>query len=214
MKYITLLTMLATIMLSDLQAQGVGLKAGINLSTYEGNDAEEAERKTGFHVGVLYSLPLQEKLFFEPGVLFSRRGLTMQETESWEVSETMEIESNLDLDFTVDYLDIPLTLRYDIDPRIRLLASPVISFVLNDEIEAATYQCMSGRCTGTSENQPLENLRDMDFSFSIGIGARIIQNLFVDFNYQMGLLTMDEDGDEDAYNRSTVISLTYLFSKQ
>ncbi len=52
----------------------IGLKGGVNRSDFTGEAAEGLRPKTGFHVGILTSLPLGSHFTYQPEVTFSREG--------------------------------------------------------------------------------------------------------------------------------------------
>ena len=98
MKKILLSVFVALISLS-VSAQHFGVKAGVNIAGFYGNDAEETKNITGFNVGALYEVPISGGFYFQPELLSSMKGATVS-------------ESGVDAKFKPYYLDVPLKLMY------------------------------------------------------------------------------------------------------
>src|SRR5690349_6671738 len=75
----------------------IGLKAGVNYSSWYGDGAGGTKGKPGFHVGAVFQFKLDDDFFFQPEIEYSGEGAKSDDKDNLQVN--------------LDYLNIPLMFR-------------------------------------------------------------------------------------------------------
>lgn len=135
MKNHLLIVIISLMSFGGAQAQeyfNFGVKGGVNFATLTGDDADEldAKMKTGFHLGVLAEIMISDKFGIQPEVLYSSQGAKS------DVAMFEEFGGNVDVDIKLDYIAVPVMLKYFVAPGFSLEAGPQFSFLSKSEIEA------------------------------------------------------------------------------
>jgi hypothetical protein len=104
-----------------------GVRAGLNVADFSGDDAGDTDPRLGFHAGVSAAFPFANSLFIRPEALYSQKGAGYTEDGD-------------DVSFNIDYLDIPVLLGYTLPTRTNLLlqlyAGPQLSVKLSESVRA------------------------------------------------------------------------------
>ncbi len=160
-------------------AQGIdfGIKAGMNFANI--NDAGEGlDTRTGFHAGVFLGLKLNDKLALQPELLYSQQG------------------AEFDLgEFELDYVNIPVVVKYYLVQGLNIQVGPQFGFVVNDRISFG----------GIAADAEAEKF---DLSGIVGAGYDLPLGLRIDARYNFGLSKVVKDGD----GKNGVFSLALGFS--
>lgn len=181
------------ISLPALHAQefNLGAKGGVNLATLTGDDVD-VETRTSFHLGLVAEIPFADNFYFGPEVLYSSQGAKFKEfgTEGF---------------FKLDYVQVPLMLKYNVGPGFSLEAGPQIGFLVSSEAESE----------GVSVNVD-EYFSTFDLGASFGLGYKFINRLFVQGRYNLGLSNIWDSeefgsGEEKLKNSVIQFSLGYMF---
>jgi opacity protein-like surface antigen len=185
MKKLFLLSTIAIFgVLNSINAQNVhfGFKTGLNISNLTGGDVDR-NNLFGFHVGGLAEFEINEKISLQPELLYSTQGS--------EIGNSVKIK--------VDYLALPLMVKYYLSEKVSLEAGPQISFLINDK---ADFNDSSIPDADTDASI-------FDFGLNIGFGYNINTNLFTQVRYNYGITTVVEN--PDIKNSIFQISLGYKF---
>ena len=169
-----------------------GVKAGVNFAKLTGDAIEDADGRTGFHVGGVVEIPTHEKLAIQLELLYSQQGLQAEDSFG---------EYKLKL----DYLNIPIMGKFYVAQDFAIETGPQLGFLMNAKAESEG--------AGGSADQ---DVKDFISSFDIGFGAGLSYNmqtgLFFQARYVLGLSNVpDEDGDEGLFNddvNNSVLSLS------
>lgn len=62
-----------------------------------------------------------------------------------------------------------------------------------------------------SESTDMDGFRTIDTGLNLGAGFAATESLNINLGYQLGLTSIDEDGDLDAKNTAIHFGVTYLF---
>lgn len=105
------------------------LKAGLNYSMITG--VEEGNNRLGFNFGLVNNIRINDKFFLAPEFLaLSTKGVTdvpVLTTGDDDLDDLLEnVEST---DRKLNYLDLPVLLRYNISERLSISAGPEFSFL-------------------------------------------------------------------------------------
>jgi hypothetical protein len=157
-----------------------GLKSGLNISNFYGDDAQNLDSKLGFTGGIFLSIKTPKQLIIQPEITYSVKGSI----------------ANLGSDkITLDYhyIDIPILFKYviplndnkDIKPAI--FAGPFIGFKTRAQINVNS--------NGKSESQNIESAAPREYGFQFGgaLGFNLGNNeLGIDIRYVLGLTKIDK----------------------
>lgn len=148
-----------------------GPKAGVNFSNISGLD--NAEMKTGFHVGAVAEIKFNEKFSIQPEVLYSAQGAKFT-------------NNNSEVKWNNDYINIPIMFKYYLVDGFSVEAGPQVGFLTKAEQEG-TF----GGYTGTTDVK--DNYKSVDFGVNFGLAYDLPSGLFVNARYNLGLSKIGED---------------------
>jgi hypothetical protein len=194
MKKTFIFLVVALMALPALQAQEffkMGAKGGLNFSTLVG-DAEDAEMLTSFHLGLVAEIPISENFYFGPEVLYSMQGASFSDNEF-----------DIDAEFKLDYIQIPLMVRYYVSEGFSLEAGPQIGFLTSSEVETEDI--------GVNTE---DYFSSFDYGLNFGLGYKLPGGIFFQGRYNLGLanvLDSEEFGDDKSQNSVIQLSVGYMF---
>lgn len=161
------------------QAQ-FGLRAGLNSSNFSDTNYDA---KIGFHAGGYYKFDLGI-LAVEPGIQYSQRGYEGTASGSGgEVSEKL------------NYIDVPVLVRFDFLPIVNVFAGPQGSILASRK-----YTLDGDTNTGT------ETIRGYDVGGVVGVGVNLPLGFNVQASYDFGLTSLNYF-DTDVKNRLLKLSI-------
>jgi opacity protein-like surface antigen len=176
-----------------------GAKAGLNLSSfsnvkYEGNTLEESDGMVaGFHVGGFVNFSFGSVIGLQPEVLFSMQGGKSKSTPA--------------VNYTFDYINVPVLL--DIKPfaNFSILAGPQIGFNV--------YKSATATVNGvdvTVKGGDLEGYKSIDFAVVGGLQYTFIEHLTIGARYNIGLTdTFSHENAKGAKAGVLQVSLGWTF---
>jgi hypothetical protein len=183
------------VLFSNACAEGlIGVKGGLTVSDWWGKDSGGPDMKGGFVGGVFFTHMLNTKLLLfenigiQPELLFHRKGVK-------------EVYMDIELTWTLDYLEIPILFKAEIPPTASsskgyLLIGPAFAYNLNSKIRAEYL--------GESDEEDAGDLtKSMDIGFVLGLSASFDMgsfDLLFDLRYTLGLLTIDDEFGETVRN--------------
>lgn len=186
------------------QAQEIrlGAKGGVNFANIGGDDITGVDfnSRTGFHIGALVEIPVSEKFWVQPEVLYNALGSKSNQTRIL----GSKVESKLNL----DYIQIPVMAKYYVIEGLALEAGPQIAFLVKAEGETSIGD-------GTITNDlDKDNFSSIDFSLGVGASYRLDMGLFLGARYNFGLTDINDGafGDSKKLNNSVFqLSAGYSF---
>lgn len=157
-------TLLFLAMISGANAQGLdfGVKLGFNFANVSG--IEDFDQRTGLSAGVFAGARLGDKLGIQIDALYSQQGA--------EVGETY---SDIIQDFNLDYISIPVVVKYYLTDNLNIHAGPQMGILLNDETSVV--------------GQVFDNIEadTLDWLGTLGIGLDLPLGLRAEARYSFGL---------------------------
>jgi hypothetical protein len=121
MKNVFLVIVLFALGFTNVNAQGidVGIKGGLNFASISGDNTGDADTVTSFHFGAVAELSLTDKFSFQPELLYSGQGYSVD-------------------DFTVElnYINVPLMAKYYLTESLSLEAGPQLGFLISAKDES------------------------------------------------------------------------------
>ncbi|MGY6744939.1 MAG: porin family protein [Cecembia sp.] len=139
-----------------------GVRGGLSASNFDGFSFNS---RIGFHLGAFYEYQLQEDLTIESGLYFSQKGYK---------SNTEDIKENL------NYIDIPLFVRYYIGDIFNVFAGPQGSLLVSRKYT------LDGEIS-----QTMEVLRRYEIAAVLGAGVDLPLDLNVQVSYDFGLVNLN-----------------------
>jgi hypothetical protein len=182
-----LLFTLATFVAAQAQMPKLGLRAGANLSSFEGDDTGGLESMWGFHGGLTGNIPITEDFFsIQPELLFSKKGAESK---------------NDNVKYKISYIDVPILARINAGP-IYFEGGPQASFRIGGDIEVG----------GTNVDDDLGQFKATSFGYAAGLGfgsTPLGLSLGVRYNGDISKLN---DDDNAADWRNSVFMFTVGFN--
>lgn len=184
----------------------IGIMGGVNLAKISGNDVTSADNRTGFLGGVFVTFHLTNTFAIQPEAIYSQRG----------TSENSD--PNFDATIKMDYIDIPVLLRYDIP-----VVGPIRPFFLAGPAFGIQTKCTIGiegqgvsasaDCDQFSED-PEASFESKTFDLSGVFGAGLDfrlggHTLMVGARYQHGFSDVVKDASAKSRTWSVVAGLGF-----
>ena len=114
------------------------LKAGANVANQNGFD--DSKRLNGFNFGLVSSVKINDKWYFEPEFLplspRGVRGAPVLETGNPTIDPALTNQHSTKR--TINYIDIPIMVRYYVSQKISIAGGPYVSFLSSAEDEFKT----------------------------------------------------------------------------
>ena len=185
MKKILLSVFVALISLS-VSAQHFGVKAGVNIAGFYGNDAEETKNITGFNVGALYEVPISGGFYFQPELLLSMKGASAS-------------ESGVEMKIKPYYIDVPLKLMYKFRfdaGNLTLAAGPYVGLGVFGKMSGESQGVTASADLFTKVGDATEPLmKRFDAGIASTVAFELPKGLFFSMDSNMGLVKVVNDGD-------------------
>ncbi|MGB0146549.1 MAG: porin family protein [Flavobacteriaceae bacterium] len=189
-----LFTLLTIIVMSQVQAQGLdfGIKAGLNYANVSG--IEDFNQRQGISAGLFAGARLGDKLGFQIDALYSQQGAEVDQSISQVISE-----------FNLDYISIPIVLKYYLTENVNIHAGPQLGILLNEETSVFN-QTISAVEANTA-----------DWLGTIGVGLDLPLGLRAEARYSFGLSRVNgsvslPDFDDLSNSRTQMTTLSIGYS--
>jgi hypothetical protein len=188
----------------------IGVKAGLNISRLTSDENQlDSSGKTGFTAGLMAEIPLAKNFAIQPEVLYSQQGMKFSYSDV--DVENSHYKSTIEL----NYLNIPVMLKYYVVKGLSVQAGPQIGILLKANNK---YQ---DNFLGY-ENQETFNLSDyangIDTSVNFGLGYQFKDKFYADLRYNISYSDIFKDASANTYiinsdmkNRVFQITVGYFF---
>lgn len=217
MKKITFTLLACTLFSGAIYAQTpdvkIGAKAGVNFAKLTDGDMY-----TGFHLGGLAEIYINEKFSIQPELLYSAQGSessSSASTTAFGVTMSGKGDSKLKL----SYINIPIMAKYYVLEGLSIQAGPQVGFLVKAEMDYV------GTTTNPNFSDQLEiytassadvksQLNPIDFGINFGAGYEFMSGMFIDARYNLGLTKVPKESSaiENNYKNQVIqISLGYKF---
>ena len=167
-----------------------GLKLGINSAklTDSGEDGFSDSPRIGLNAGGYLNYRYNEKFAFQPELLYTAQGI---------INKGSSQGIDLEITYKLDYIAIPLMIKYYPSKNFNLEFGPQIAFNFKKEIEA--------KGNGQTLNYDLDDFfndnginaktNTTDFALNFGLGYEIANGLSFNGRYSLGLTKVFEGAD-------------------
>jgi len=205
MKNLCIVAIIATFSFTSINAQefNIGAKAGVNFASITGDETDDLDSRTSFHIGAVAEIPISDKFSVQPELLYSGQGA--------------KAESLLgEVKFKYDYLNLPVIAKYYVVEGLSLEAGPQVGLLLSAKVETDEDILIE---LATSKNAKADvdvkdEVSDIDFGLKFGVGYKLESGLNFGAHYNLGLSnTYDGTGSNNFNNKNGVIqvSVGYYF---
>ena len=171
-------------------SQGVklGAKAGVNIASLNGDDVDDLDGRTSFHIGAAAEISISEKFSVQPELLYSAQGAK----ESFDGDE---------IKLNVDYLNIPVLAKFYVAEGFSVEAGPQVGLLLSAKAKF-----------GDEEEDLKDDLKGIDFGANLGLGYKLESGLNFSAKYILGLANISDDSDDEVKNSIIQVSVGYFFN--
>jgi opacity protein-like surface antigen len=191
---------LFTILCAGILSLGVsaqtqwGATAGLNMANVSGDDVEDTDMRLGIRLGVSAAVPLSDAMSLNTGVIYSVKGYSQS------VDLSILGLGKIDMDQSLNYIEIPAMLGFSVSDQISLMVGTYTGFLVGSTITI----------NGDSESDT-DGIATIDFGIGLGAEVSVSDAFSINAGYQMGLTSLDEDGDAEVKNSNILIGMTYSF---
>jgi hypothetical protein len=192
-KIFTILFVVAlTTTTSYAQAQW-GATLGLNFASISGDDAPDSgdqSKRLGIRLGVTADIPLSDAMSLNTGALYSVKGMASD-------------DDPMDNNISVNYLEIPLSVGFSVSDQFSLLAGPYVGIVMGSSITTGGEEI--------TDYETSDLVASFDLGLNLGASVFFTDAFSMHTGYQMGLTSLDPDGDSKSYNSNILVGVTYSF---
>lgn len=200
MKLITITTVLI-LFASELFGQ-FGVKTGLTFSRQDNETIENDLLKTGIHAGIIYAIPLNDKLLLQPGLLLNQNGTIFPiEYQGEEVNTKINI----------NYLDIPILVKL-------LYPKEKFDYFADFGLTFGIPISSSSKIDGTNINELPDVLDEnvipgdgFDTSITVGIGLLLKKKYEIGLTTDLGLLNVNNK-ENKFRNHGIMMSFAYFIN--
>jgi len=200
---------LSVTVIAQTQKVKLGVKAGLNISNLTYDESElKSSGKTGFTAGVMVEIPMAKHFSLQPELLYSQQGTKTS------FSDADVTNSNYKGTLDLNYLNIPVMLKYFIAEGLSVQAGPQIGILL--KADNNYHDNFLGY-----ENHETLNLKEyasgIDTSVNFGLGYQFQNKFYADCRYNLSYSSVFKQGDanhfisNDMKNRVFQITVGYFF---
>ncbi|GAH65932.1 unnamed protein product [marine sediment metagenome] len=234
MKKVTVFMMILTVgvvFTCTLTAQGItakGVKGGLNMAKFTGDDAELETADPGYLLaysfGGFVTYKVNDQLTIQPEFLYTVKGSKYEESEEYS-EDGVDIKSEVKMDLKMNWLEIPVLAVFQLQDNIKLFAGPYIGLYLSGEMEmeyeyTVSYEGVTESDSDSeSEDIEKEDVNSPGFGLVFGGSYSVNSNIAIEARYTLGLKTIDkepEDWDDGEYEvsdiKNSVIQLLVSYS--
>ncbi|MDR2221921.1 MAG: PorT family protein [Flavobacteriaceae bacterium] len=198
----------------------LGAKAGVNFSNLSNLNSNEdgieisSSMKTGFHIGVLAEIFINEKFSIQPELLYSTQGAKNKISES-----DYGVAVNVNTFTKIDYINVPIMAKYYVIDGLSIQAGPQIGFLTSAKTKLDSFSISGTNANITDDdikeayglNDDLKkDTKSVDFGVNFGAGYELPMGLFFDARYNLGLTKVNK-GDNKVKNGVFQLSVGYKF---
>lgn len=171
-----------------------GPKAGINISTFTGDDvSDDVSMKIGFHIGGVAEMKLTDKFSIQPELLVSFQGAETEYRENYFFDDDYYLYENK---LNLIYVNIPVMAKYYIVKGFNVEAGPQLGILVSAKNKQEITSNVGGISYNESETVDVKDgFKTVDFGVNIGAGYDFPNGIFVGARYTVGLSNVEDSGD-------------------
>lgn len=193
-----MVAMLAIVTAASAQLN-LGVKGGVNMSNFYGQELNDKNAKIGFHAGLSMDYDFAPSMAIQSGLFFTTKGYSVK-------GNSLEYTENL------MYLQVPVHFAYkqEVTPGTRIVfhAGPYVAYGVAGKrtLKAGTLEGNSDKIFGDGVLQ----YKPFDAGLGLGVGAEF-GSFLVDVGWDMGLLNISNATSGNVKNQNAYLSLGFKF---
>jgi len=207
-----------------------GIKVGLNFSNLnitpviDGVKPTDNSSQMGIAAGFIVHIPLSDKWFINPEVLYSQKGASFNYafTHDYELNQRDEYKTTNPL--TLSYVELNPTISYKANDKLALNFGPSVSFLIGEDYDYTQDPVRDITNTAHILTDGLVETASLDVGLNLGISYFFTEHFFVDSRVYTGFIEVASAIQpyevitsiipKPAYtlkNRAIVLSISYLF---
>lgn len=190
-KLLLVIAMVAAGFTANAQDVKFGAKAGLNISNVSGEDVENNDARTSFHIGAVAEIEISDKFSIQPELVYSAQGAKSS-------------DGDIDVTLSLDYLNIPVMAKFYVAEGFSLEAGPQVGFLMSAKAKAEFMG-------DSAENDIKDDFKSIDFGLNFGAGYKLENGLNFSARYNIGLSNIAEESDNSVKNGVFQVSVGYFF---
>lgn len=175
------------------QNSSFSIKGGLNISNFYGDNLNNQNMKTGFHVGIGADFEFAPNSSLISGLFFSTKGAKYKNGL---------VETNV----TAGYLQLPVHIAFKIDvmpgTKVVFHAGPYAAYGVGGKMRIGTLEM------NTFDDDL--GFKPFDAGLGLGVGAEF-GRILVDIGWDLGLTNISRVSSMDVKNQNAYFSLGYIF---
>ena len=191
--FLAIVMIFTTVSSSLAQNANFGIKAGPNYSTLSGNRGGENDYLLGFHAGLTSEFILSPTFSLQPELIYSLEGV--QTKYNYSIGEAI---FSSDQKIKLDYINLPVMMKYFLNPALSIQAGPQIGYLISAKNEYESVSTFPGEMelkeSGTDDIK--DELKKISLGLNFGFGYQFQNNLFLQARYHLGLSDISNYNEE------------------
>ncbi len=202
LRFILLAAAMLTVFAVQMNAQGLGLRAGVNFQNINGKNAFGDQLSndliTGYHFGLIGEAQIAPAFLFQSGLLYSVKGAKSTDDLLPGVNATTTVKTG--------YLEVPLHLVFKPmlgNGHIILGLGPYVAFGLNGKAtydiagKEGDFKVKFQKTVDANDNEENFYMRRLDAGGNLFFGYEFAGGLSVQLNTQLGMIKVNPDYDDN-----------------
>ena len=169
---------------ANAQETKFGVKAGLNMADWSGEDADGIDSRVSFHVGGFAEIKLADKFALQPELLYSSQGGKADGGT-----------------YNVDYINIPVMAKFYVIEKLSIEAGPQVGFLVSAKAKPDSGDDIDIK----------DELKSTDFGINAGASYNFTENLSAGLRYNLGLSQVVDADGADIKNNVFSLSVGYKF---
>lgn len=204
-KFALIAVMMAVVTVASAQV-GLGIKGGVNMSNFYGDELNDKNAKIGFNIGLAVDYDFAYNSAIQTGLFFTTKGAKYTASEGSASAEA-----------TVNpmYLQLPVHYAYklDVTPGTRIVfhAGPYAAYGVGGKTKFKGSLGDSSVKSGGDDVFGDNNLlKPFDAGLGLGVGSEF-GAIVVDLGWDMGLVNISNSDNGNIKNQNAYLSVGYKF---
>lgn len=202
MRLVLVVAMLAIVTGASAQLN-LGVKGGVNMSNFYGDELTDKNLKIGFNVGLLADYELSYNSAIQTGLFFTTKGFK-SENSDWDAEYTENLM----------YVQLPIHYAYKIDvspgTRVVFHAGPYVAYGVGGSRKASVGNISGEWDVDKIFGDALTQYKPLDAGLGLGVGAEF-GPILVDLGWDMGLVSISNSDNGNIKNQNAYLSVGYKF---
>lgn len=208
-KVISVVALLAMVTAVNAQVS-LGIKGGVNMSNFWGDELTDKNLKMGFHGGIATDFEVTPGVAIQSGLFFTTKGAKFE--KEYPVVGKVEFTSD------AYYLQLPLYFAYKVDvmpgTRIAFHAGPYAAYGIGGKQKVKNQWTDALRdVLGKPEMNTFDKdhgFKPFDAGIGFGVGAEF-SHFLIDLGWDMGLVNISQSEKGNIKNQNAYLSVGFKF---